>query len=160
MAKLNKTKTLTEKQRRFVEAYLGEACGNATEAARQAGFAGSRTTLQQVGHENLRKPHIRDAIDERTESDAFVLTREGRQRFWSQVMNDPNVEMRHRLRASELLGRSQGDFVDRSSESDRNAEAQIVVFEYPDNGRGPPDTRVTRRAKRRGLSMRTSKRQE
>jgi len=47
---------LTLKQQLFVEAYLGEAKGNATEAARIAGYKGNEITLAAVGAENLRKP--------------------------------------------------------------------------------------------------------
>jgi len=55
--------SLTDKQQAFIDAYLG--CLNATEAARQAGYQGSDGTLGVVGHENLRKPKIRAAIDAR-----------------------------------------------------------------------------------------------
>lgn len=47
-------KKLTAKQELFVAAYLGEAKGNATEAARIAGYA----KPAEQGYENLRKPHI------------------------------------------------------------------------------------------------------
>lgn len=53
---------LTEKQRRFVEALAGPAKGNATEAARLAGYAGNDVTLAAVGSENLRKPLIQAAL--------------------------------------------------------------------------------------------------
>jgi phage terminase small subunit len=49
---------LTEKQRRFVDAYIGDARFNATEAAQIAGYAGDRNTLHAMGSENLRKPTI------------------------------------------------------------------------------------------------------
>lgn len=52
--------SLTLKQRLFVEHYLGEFKGNATAAARAAGY---RKPSEQ-GYENLRKPQIRAAIDE------------------------------------------------------------------------------------------------
>lgn len=52
---------LTLKQLKFVEYYVGEANGNASEAARMAGYAAP--VIQ--GCENLRKPNIRTAIDER-----------------------------------------------------------------------------------------------
>lgn len=68
--------TLTEKQRRFVEAYMGAARGNATEAARLAGYKGNDVTLAAVGSENLRKPQIAQAIEERRQADPLVLTRE------------------------------------------------------------------------------------
>lgn len=54
----------SEKQRRFVEAYCGPAKGNATEAARLAGYRGTPATLRAVGSENLRKPSVRRAVDE------------------------------------------------------------------------------------------------
>lgn len=52
---------LTLKQRKFVEAYLGRANGNATEAARLAGYA----CPGSVGHENLSKPEIQHVIQRR-----------------------------------------------------------------------------------------------
>lgn len=49
---------LTLKQRLFVEAYIGRARGNATEAARLAGYEGDDVTLASCGYANLRKPQI------------------------------------------------------------------------------------------------------
>jgi len=54
---------LTEKQQRFLEAYLGPARANATEAARMAGYAGNRTTLAQIGSKTRRRPLIVAAIE-------------------------------------------------------------------------------------------------
>lgn len=55
-------RSLTAKQQKFVAAYLGAANGNATEAARLAGYAGNAVTLGCVGYDNLRKPQIADAV--------------------------------------------------------------------------------------------------
>ena len=115
---------LTEKQRRFVEAYMGEARGNATQAARLAGYAGDDNTLRVVGSENLAKPAIRDAIDERVDSCPLVASRRDRLEFLTRVMLgqetdrvmtkeglvDAEPAMRDRLKALELLGKIQGDF--------------------------------------------------
>lgn len=54
--------TLSGKQRAFIDAYLGEAKFNATEAARLAGYKGNDVTLASVGYENIRKPQIKSAI--------------------------------------------------------------------------------------------------
>jgi hypothetical protein len=62
---------MTLKQQLFVEAYLGRAAGNATEAARIAGYRGGEATLAQVGHENLRKPEIRAAVEARVQQSAM-----------------------------------------------------------------------------------------
>ena len=56
---------LTPKQELFVDAYVGKAKGNATEAARIAGYKGSKHTLQSVGAENLSKPVISQAVQKR-----------------------------------------------------------------------------------------------
>jgi phage terminase small subunit len=104
---------LTEKQRRFVEAYMGEAAGNGTRAAELAGYQGNRRTLESIGSENLRKPEIVRAMTQRVADDPVVADRKLRQQFWSDVMRDVDVELRWRLKASELLGKSQGDFVER-----------------------------------------------
>ena len=53
-------KKLTPKQELFVSEYL--KTGNATEAARKAGYKGNDVTLGAVGAENLKKPQIIDAI--------------------------------------------------------------------------------------------------
>lgn len=57
--------SFTTKQQLFIDAYCGPARFNATEAARLAGYAGNDLILASMGSENLRKPHIRAAIDER-----------------------------------------------------------------------------------------------
>ncbi len=59
---------LTLKQQRFVEAYCGVARGNGTEAARLASYEGNDVTLAGVAYENLRKPQIKSAINERLDA--------------------------------------------------------------------------------------------
>lgn len=51
----------TEKQKRFIDYYI--ETGNATEAAKKAGY--SRKTAKAAGYENLTKPYLKSAIDER-----------------------------------------------------------------------------------------------
>lgn len=55
---------LTEKQRRFVVAFVGPARGSATEAASLAGYKTAvRRTLTEIGRENLSKPVIAAEIE-------------------------------------------------------------------------------------------------
>lgn len=132
---------LTEKQRRFVDAYLGEAAGNATEAARLAGYKGNDNTLASVGTENLRKPAIAEAITLLQRDDPLVASRVERQRFWTRVMMEGEAEMKDRLRASELLAKSGRDFIDRVEHSgpdgkpiEHEVKARIVAY-LPSNDR-------------------------
>ena len=103
-------KGLTERQRRFCEAYSSNG-GNALASAREAGY--KQPTVQ--GMENLKKPSIVAALEKlrANHSNAAIATREERQSFWTRIMNDDGEDMRHRLKASELLGKSQADFLER-----------------------------------------------
>jgi phage terminase small subunit len=119
---------LTEKRRRFVEAYMGQAKGNATEAARIAGYA----KPTEEGYRLLRNAQVRAAIDVRVKSDPGVKTREQLQRWWSDRVDDEAFEPRDRLKASELLAKSQGVFIDRHEVKHEGATVQVYL---PDNGR-------------------------
>lgn len=54
---------MTPKQKAFADYYIQS--GNATEAARKAGYKGNNITLGAVGAENLKKPQIASYIAER-----------------------------------------------------------------------------------------------
>lgn len=77
-------KKLTRRQRAFAEAYI--QCGNATEAARRAGY--SEKTAARTGSENLHKPDISEYIDRRmrTQDEAQVASSDEVMRFFSSVM--------------------------------------------------------------------------
>ena len=60
---------LTGKQRLFVESYL--FCWNATQAAREAGYAGDANVHGVIGHENLRNSKIKAAISQRIDEAAM-----------------------------------------------------------------------------------------
>lgn len=77
---------LTPKQKAFAELYV--ALGNATEAARQAGYKGNNITLASVAAENLRKPHISQYIAELStpKEEKRIATAEEVMEFFSNVM--------------------------------------------------------------------------
>lgn len=77
-------KKLTRRQRAFAEAYI--QCGNATEAARRAGY--SEKTAARTGSENLHKPDISEYIDRRirAQDEAQVASSDEVMRFFSSVM--------------------------------------------------------------------------
>jgi len=75
-------KSLTAKQDKFVKAYLLNG-GNATKAAKKAGYKGNKHTLQIVGSENLLKPVISKAIETHREKvkTRFSLSFEDKQKM-------------------------------------------------------------------------------
>lgn len=110
MAKAKQPRGLSVKQRRFVEAYDG----NATAAAIAAGYSAKTARLQ--GHKNITKDNILEAIQSRENKrlESTILTREERQAFWSDIIrNEDEKNIMAKLKASELLAKSEGDFLDR-----------------------------------------------
>jgi phage terminase small subunit len=100
---------LTVKQQRFVEAYSG----NASAAAIQAGY--SMKTARSMGQRLLTNVDIQKAIQAREvqRMKSMIMTREERQEFWTSTIADTEHPIQARLKASELLGRSEGDFLER-----------------------------------------------
>lgn len=98
--------TLPYKQRRFVMIYDGTDKQGVAKAAKKLKVHPS--TIQNW----LKKPDILNAILNRDSiyDEAIVATRLQRKEFWTDVLFDDSAEMNHRLKASELLGKSECDF--------------------------------------------------
>jgi len=75
---------LTPKQKAFADYYI--ECGNATEAAKRAGYKDS--SARQIGAENLTKPSISAYIAERQKQieDSRIASAAEVQRFYSAVL--------------------------------------------------------------------------
>jgi phage terminase small subunit len=129
---MSKVKEFTFKQQKFIEAYAG----NGVQAAREAGYKGTYATLDTVARANLENPRIAEAIRKRSEKKLrpLIASREDRQRFWSRKMNSAEASLSDRLRASELLGKSEGDFIERREISGPNGGPLVVrKIILPDN---------------------------
>jgi phage terminase small subunit len=141
---ISQYENLTVKQQQFVDFYDG----NATQAAEKAGYRNPR----QMGSENLSKPDIVAALKTREdrERNNKIWTRKDRQRFWTRVAlgkevhkeldNDGNLieippRMIDRLKASELLGKSEADFTNKLGVGGIDPEGEIteipIVFVRP-----------------------------
>ena len=121
-------KKLTTKQQRFVDFYDG----NGTEACRKAGYKGDDNSLGAQANRLLRNVKIKEAIKQREEKRTRkdIATREERQKFWTGMMNDEEATETARLRASELLGKSEADFVEKR-EIDIDTNINIGVIRLP-----------------------------
>ena len=102
-------KKLTDKWLHFVAIYTG----NVQEAAKTVGFHPAYVRRM------INDPMIVEAIRERNIAVAApgIATREERQQFWTEIYRDTEQDTRDRLRASEFLGKSEKDFVDRVEQS-------------------------------------------
>ena len=105
----------SEKQTKFINAYDGT---NLKEAASLAGLSYGYARIL------ITKPNILQEIRERSRAQNIptIATRQRRQEFWTKVMEDQDENMRDRLRAAELLGKSEADFIERVEQTGKNGE--------------------------------------
>lgn len=105
-------KELKPKQKLFAEYYCGKYLGNAEKAAIAAGY--SKNYARVSAHKMLANVSIKSYIEklqkEQLPEELKIATIQEIQAFWSGIMNDDENDMKHRLRASELLAKAKGAF--------------------------------------------------
>ena len=121
---------LTAKQRAFVEYYTGSAA----QAAIKAGY--SKNSAYTLGQRLMNNPEIIAEIKARETKRLVpdIATREERFKFWTRAMRDEDTPMKERLKASELLGKAEGDFLERvevehSGNLDIRGEVRLRLLE-------------------------------
>ena len=104
---------LTPKQRRFVEAFQG----NATAAAIAAGY--SEKTAREQGRRLLTKVDIADAIKKREDKTLapLIASRGERQEKLTEIIRSLEEKTADRIKAIEILGKMNGDFLERVEHS-------------------------------------------
>lgn len=136
---------LTVKQRRWAEAYAGEAAGNGVKACEMAGYGGSKADKSCQSWQNYRNPKIRAVLDAFQESDPLVAGRVERLRFVTRVFRGEEkdekivdgkvIEVRasvaDRLKAYDALSKAAGEHIpklkeDDDDEVDRMSTAEIA----------------------------------
>ena len=101
-------KEFTLKQQRLIDCYDGDIKKAARKAEISYGYA----------RQLLTKSNILEAIKNRQDTEVRpkdIANRQRRQEFWTKVMDDENEDMKDRLKASELLGKSEADFTENLS---------------------------------------------
>ena len=122
---------MTEKQRRFVEAYAKDP--NATSAAVTAGY--TARSAYSAGSRMLKNAEIQAALQAllEPEREGSIASVEDIRRFWTQTMNNVNEKSASRLRASELLAKSLGLFLaDSAVAVGTDSETSSVVIYFPE----------------------------
>lgn len=136
-------KQLTPKQRRWANAYLGEARGNATEAARIAGYRDPGVS----GYENKRNQAIRAYVAERLEAESMSsvevlaeLSDVARADFrdFLQIKRDKDgeildvrMDLSSKVKSLELLGKVYGLFTENVNHSGSLRREYVVVAADP-----------------------------
>lgn len=121
--------TLDGPERAFVKFYLK---GNSPrDAALKAGI--SPRIAEVWGEEMLQRKNIVQAIAQMTHDkpdekkiNKLINSRDERRRWLASLTLDESAEMRYRIKAIELLGRTHGDFVDRIETTGKSLEDLVM----------------------------------
>lgn len=107
--------TLNEKQKKFVDYYC--ETGNAEQSAIRAGY--SKNTARGHSHKMLHNVAIKSAIEKRNkelEDERIADVTEIKQ-FWTSMFRDPLTDPKDQLKASELLAKTAGAFIEKVEHS-------------------------------------------
>ena len=106
---------LTPKQERWIDEYI--KCNDYTTASRNAGYTGIDSTLRNIGYQNSLK--FKELLNERRQelskeikSDT-VASLEEIFEFWTEIFTNNSNKDTDRLKASELLARAKGGFIEK-----------------------------------------------
>lgn len=126
---------LTPRMRAFVEAYLGEGEAVGWRSAEIAGYTGTKKSLIEQSSRLLASNVVKAEIERvrGTLTSERIMTATRRQELLSEFAEDTSAEYKDRIKAIEVLGKMQGDFIERR-ETTVNGGAMVVVT-IPSNGR-------------------------
>ena len=88
---------LSEFERRFVEAYMGEAHGVGSRAVKLISPDVTEGSARTMAYELLRRPHVRKALRDRIEADPLVASRLERLHFLTRIVRGEEKEKRVRV---------------------------------------------------------------
>ena len=106
---------LTLKQERWIDEYI--KCNDYTTASRNAGYTGSNDNLRAIGYQNSLK--FKDLInDRRIELSSKITNKsiaslEDIFKFWTDTFTNEDNKQADRLKASELLAKAKGGFIEK-----------------------------------------------
>lgn len=117
---------MNPRQQKFVDEYCVDL--NATQAAIRAGY--NQKTASVIGNENLRKPYIKQAIEERLQKNVQKndITVELVLGGIKEIAFKQNAKETDRLRALELLGKYLKMFTDKiETKVETNEPIKVVL---------------------------------
>ncbi len=106
---------LTVKQQKWIDEYI--KCDDYTTASRNAGYTGTDTTLKNMGYQNSIK--FKELLDARRLeiskkiNNHNIAELEEIFEFWTNTFKDNSEETKNRIKASELLAKAKGGFIEK-----------------------------------------------
>ena len=128
-ARPSRTRVLTEKQRRFIDFYLGLSGGNATDAARRAGYGKTYASASELGSRQLRKVEIQHAIfcDQELRKARSIADARERDILLTKIIRDDSASTHIRIAAISALNRATGRYAVHRRQSNGKTLEQILT---------------------------------
>lgn len=104
---------LTPKQEKWIDEYI--KCNNLGEATIKAGY--NVKNIRAMGYQNSLK--FKEIIEQRRAElskeikNTSIAELEDIYKFWTDTFNDDDAKMQDRIKASELLAKSKGAFIEK-----------------------------------------------
>ncbi len=105
--------SLSEQQKKFCDFYIES--GNASESYQRAGYKAKGNVAEAAASRLLRNVKVIEYIKERNkelESDR-VITMEEVKKFWSETIWNEDNDLKHRLKASEYIAKTNAAFIEK-----------------------------------------------
>lgn len=104
---------LSEQQKKFADLYI--ASGNAKQAYIEAGYKAKGNAAEASASRLLRNVKVATYIEERNNSlqNDRIADMEEVKRFWSDTVRDAEVDLKHRLKASEYIAKTNAAFIEK-----------------------------------------------
>ncbi|MEK3819680.1 terminase small subunit [Cytobacillus sp. FSL W8-0315] len=104
---------LSEQQKKFADLYI--ASGNAKQAYIEAGYKAKGNAAEASASRLLRNVKVATYIEERNNSlqSDRIADMEEIKRFWSETVRDGEVDLKHRLKASEYIAKTNAAFIEK-----------------------------------------------
>lgn len=103
---------LTPKQKKFADFYLQS--GNATESYIQAGYSGNRESANVNASKLIRNYRVKKYLEDfnKKEEEKNIIKIQEIREFWTSIIRDKDKDMNFRIKASELMAKSFGVFLE------------------------------------------------
>ena len=125
---------LTPKQQKWIDEYI--KCNDYTTASRNAGYSGNNDNLRAMGYQNsIKFKELLDArrieLSEKINS-KNIAELEDIFEFWTQIFKSNSENTRDRIKASKLLAKAKGGFIEKHEI--KAVKTDWFIGEDTDNG--------------------------
>ena len=126
-----KGRILSEKQKKFCDYYIQS--GNATESFLKAGYKNYKSSGVEA-NKTLKNPNVQQYITEKNkllENERIADMKEVKE-FWTETMRNESIEYKDRIKVSELIGKTNGAFLDRVEQTNIDIVVDIEEDDIDD----------------------------